>query len=118
MGFAISWVLFTAPLAASILAWVGLVTHWNTERRHTPIVLVLSFSTAAALLACAALAYVQFVRSIPSRDYRVEAWGLLLSLTGTILGLVTIRTPRWFSTLALATSAWLLLLFFLAAATY
>jgi len=32
--------------------------------------------------------------------------------------LVTLRFPRWFSSLALGISAWMLVLFFLAGSTY
>jgi hypothetical protein len=39
-------------------------------------------------------------------------------MLGTIFGLVTLRFPRWFSSLALGISAWMLVLFFLAGSTY
>jgi hypothetical protein len=51
-------------------------------------------------------------------QYRVEACGLPLSFLGTILGLVTLPFPHWFSSLALGVSAWMLVLFFLAGSTY
>lgn len=53
-------------------------------------------ATAATSLACGALAYVQFVKPLAAFDYRVEAWGFLLSMVGIIFGLVTLRFPRWF----------------------
>jgi hypothetical protein len=56
----------------------------------------------ATIIACGVLAYVEFVRPIAAFDYRVEACGLQLSFLGTILGLVTLPFPRWFSSLALA----------------
>jgi len=118
MRFAVSWILFGMPLAAVILAWVGLCTHWASEHHRITKVSAISLTTAATLLACSALAYVQFVRPIASRDYRVETWGLLLSFLGTILGFITLRSPRWFSSLALGASAWMFVLFFLAASTY
>jgi hypothetical protein len=78
----------------------------------------ISFATAAPLLACGALAYSEFIQPLPAFDYRTEAWGLLLSLLDTILGLVTLRFHRWFSYLALGVSAWMLVLFFLMRSTY
>jgi hypothetical protein len=103
---------------AAVFAWAGLCKHWSDEHHRFTKVLAIVLATAAPLLACGALAYVQFVRPLPAFDYRVEAWGGLLSLLGTILGLVTLRFPRWFSSLALGVSAWMLVLFFLAASTY
>jgi hypothetical protein len=118
MRFAVAWILFSVPLATAVFAGVGLCQHWSTEHHRFTKVSAILLATAATLLACGALAYVQFVRPIAAFDYRVEAWGLLLSFLGTILGLVTLRFPRWFSSLALGVSAWMLVLFFLAGSTY
>jgi hypothetical protein len=118
MPFAVSWILFTVPLVAAVVAWVGLCQHWRTEHHRFLRISSLLLAMAAPLLACTALAYVQFVRPIASRDYRVEAWGLLISLAGTVLGSITLRSPRWFSSLALGVSAWMLVIFFLAGSTY
>lgn len=118
MRFVVAWILFVTPLAAVVFAWAGLCAHWSTERHRVSKVAAILLPTAAALLACGALAYVQLVRPIASRDYSVEEWGSLLSLSGTILGLVVaLRFPRWFSSLALGASAWMFVLFFLAAST-
>jgi hypothetical protein len=114
----VAWILFVVPLAAAVFAWVGLYRHWSAEQHRFTRVSAIVLATAAPLLACGALAYVEFVRPLPAFDYRVEAWGLLLSFVGTILGLVTLRFPRWFSSLALGVSAWMLVLFFLAGSTY
>src|SRR5258708_15517254 len=118
MRFTVAWILFGVPLATVVFACVGLCQHWSTEHYRFTKVSAILLATAATLLACGALAYVQFVRPIAAFDYRVEAWGLLLSFLGTILGLVTLRFPRWFSSLALGVSAWMLVLFFLAGSTY
>jgi hypothetical protein len=118
MGFAVFWLLYGVPLAAAVFAWVGLCSNWGTEDRRGTRVSAIMLATAAPTLACVALAYVQFVRPIAAFDYRVESWGLLLSLAGTVLGLVTLRSPRWFSSLALGISALMLVLFFLAGSTY
>jgi uncharacterized membrane protein YidH (DUF202 family) len=118
MRFAIAWILFGMPLAAVVFSWIGLCAHWNTEHHRFTRVSGILLPTAAALLACGALAYVQLVRPIASRDYRVEGWGLVLSFLGSILGFATLRFPRWFSSLALGASAWMFVLFFLAASTY
>lgn len=118
MRFAVAWIFLIVPLAAAVFAWIGLCEHWSAERHRFTKVSAIVLATAAALLACSALAYVQFVRPLPTLDYRVEAWGFLLSLLGTILGFVALRSPRWFSSLALAVSAWMLVLFFLEGLTY
>jgi hypothetical protein len=118
MRFAVAWILFIVPMAAAAFAWIGLCKHWSAEDHRFTKVSAIVLATAAPLLACSALAYVQFVRPLPAFDYRVEAWGCLLSLLGTILGLVTLRFPRWFSSLALGVSAWMLVLFFLMGLTF
>ena len=118
MGFAAFWFLYGVPLALAGFAWLGLRSNWNTEQRRGTRVSAILLATAAPVLACGALAYVQFIRPIAAFDYRVESWGVLLSLCGTVLGLVTLRSPRWFSSLALGISAWMFVLFLLAASTY
>jgi hypothetical protein len=114
----IAWILFIVPLAAAVFAWIGLCKHWSAEHHRLSKVSAIVLATAAPSLACGALAYVQFVRPLAAFDYRVEAWGFLLSMLGTIFGLATLRFPRWFSSLALGISAWMLVLFFLAGSTY
>ena len=118
MLFAVWWILFGVPLAAAVLSWVGLYKSWKVEHHRLAKVLAVLLATAAASLACGSLAFEQFVRPILSRDYRVEGWGVLTSLSGVIAGLVNARFPRWFTGLALVVSAWMLVLFFLMASTY
>jgi hypothetical protein len=118
MRFVIAWLLFGIPLAAVVFAWIGLCTNWSAEKHRFTKVSAILLPMAAALLACCVLAYVQFVRPIAAIDYRVGAWGLLLSLLGTTLGLVALRFPRWFSSLAFGASAWMCVLFLLAASIY
>jgi uncharacterized membrane protein YidH (DUF202 family) len=71
MRFAIAWILFGMPLAAVVFSWIGLCAHWNTEHHRFTRVSGILLPTAAALLACGALAYVQLVRPIASRDTSV-----------------------------------------------
>jgi hypothetical protein len=59
---------------------------WSAEHHRFTKVSVISLATAATLLACSALAYVQFVRPIAAFDYRVGACGLLLSFFRHHLG--------------------------------
>jgi hypothetical protein len=119
MPFVVSWVLFGVPLIAVVVSWVGLCAAWRTEGHKISKVSALILPTAAALLACGALAYVRLGGEIAPFDYRVEFVGLLFSLSGTVVGLiVALRFPRWFSALASSTSFWMLVLFFLAASTY
>jgi hypothetical protein len=118
MRVTIGWFLFGLPLVGSAYAWVGLARHWNVERHRFSKVLANLLATSSPSLACCALAYVQFVRPMPSRDFTVEGWGLLLSFSGLLLGFVTFRFPRWYSSLAFGVSAWMFLLFFLMSSTY
>jgi hypothetical protein len=119
MPFAVSWILFGVPLIAVVVSWAGLCAAWRTEGHRISKASALILPTAAALLACGALAYVGLGKKIAPFDYRVEFVGFLLSLSGTVVGLiVALRFPRWFSALASGTSLWMLIVFFLAASTY
>jgi hypothetical protein len=118
MKLAIVWVLFGVPLGAAIFAGIGLRRCWSTERHRITKASAVLLAISATLLACGATAYVQLIRPLPAFDFSVEELGLLLSFLGTILGLVTLRFPRWFSSLALGVSAWMLILFFLLGSTY
>jgi hypothetical protein len=119
MSFAVSWILFGVPLIGIVISWAGLCVAWSSEGHKLSRVAALILPTAAALLACGALVYVQLGGKIAPFDYRVEFVGLLFSLSGTVVGLiVALRFPRWFSALASGTSLWMLVLFFLAASTY
>jgi hypothetical protein len=114
----IAWILFIVPLAAAVFAWIGLRMNWSAEHHRFVKMSAILLASITPLMACGALGYAQFVRPLPAFDYRVEFWGLMLSFLGTIVGLVTLRFPRWFSSLALGISSWMLVLFFLAASTY
>jgi hypothetical protein len=118
MKLAIAWVFFGVPLGAAIFAGIGLCRNWSTERHRPTMLSAILLAMSASLLACGATAYVQFVRPLPAFDYSVEELGILLSLMGTMLGLITLRFPRWFSSIALGVSAWMLVLFFLLGSTY
>jgi hypothetical protein len=118
MKLAIAWVLFGLPLGAAIFAGMGLCRCWSEERHRITKVSAILLAISATLLACGATAYVQLVRPLPAFDYSVEELGLLLSFLGTVFGLITLRFPRWFSSLALGVSAWMFVLFFLLGSTY
>jgi hypothetical protein len=111
------WILFGVPLAAAVFAWVGLCKNWNTDHHRFSKVSVTLLATAAVVLACGGLVYVHLVRPMPSGDYVIESWGLLLSLLGIVTGLVALCFPRWFSVVSLGVSAWMFVLFALMAST-
>jgi len=118
MSFAVWWILFGMPLIAVVAAWLGLFANWRTEAQTFLMASGIVFPTVSTLLACGALMYVQFGGTVGSRDYRIEAWGLLLALAGGAMGLtVSLLFRRWFSILALGVSVWMSALFFLMAAT-
>jgi hypothetical protein len=95
-----------------LLAWC--TTSWRGEQDILRKIVALLTTTGAVLLAVAEIAYVQLVRDLSWQEGgRLWGWILLLSLVGFIAGLFTLRAPRWFSVLALATSSWMLVLSFL-----
>ena len=118
MKVGMAWLLFGVPLGAALVAAVGLYRNWGNEHDRITKVLAIIAATSAALLGCGATAYVQFVRSLPAFDYSVEELGFLLSASGPVLGAVTLRSPRWFTSVALGVSTWMLVWFFLLGSTY
>jgi len=115
----IPWVLFAVPAVAVIICWRKLAANWRTVPRTLAGIACLMFTSAAIVLAFAALWWVQFVKPIAPFDYRVERWGLLLSAAGIAAGFA-IRQKRRVPYLgvALAAAAWTFAVFFLAASTY
>ena len=95
MKLAIGWLLFGVPLGAAVIAGFGLYRNWSNEHHRLTKVLAIVMAISAALLGFGTTAYVQLVRPLPAFDYSVEETGLLLSLVGTILGVVTLHFPRW-----------------------
>jgi hypothetical protein len=115
----IPWILFAVPAVAVIICWRKLVTTWRTAPRTVAGIACLTFTSAAILLAFAALWRVQFVRPFARFDYRVERWGLLLSAAGIAAGFA-IRQKRQvlYLGVGLAAAAWTFAVFFLEASTY
>jgi hypothetical protein len=119
MPFAVPWILFGVPLIAIAVSWAGLRVAWPSEGHKLLKVSAQILPTVAALLALCALAYVQSGGKVAPFNYRVEFVGFLLSLSGTVVGvIVVLRFPCWFSALASSASLWMTVLFFLAASTY
>jgi hypothetical protein len=118
MSFETWWLLFGVPLLTMLIAWIGLVSRWRTIKYRAMRLLVsiaMIFPTAAALLACGGLAYVQR-GGIVHDALGFYGNGFLVSLTGVLLGVaVAIALRRWFSLAALAVSTWMFLLFALMA---
>jgi hypothetical protein len=119
MSFAVWWALFGIPLTVVVVSWVALFAHWSSEGQRILKALAILFPTAATLVACGALAYVQMGGKVGfGGGIEVYFFGLLLALAGTALGfIVTVRFRRWFSALALGASTWMSFLFFLMAST-
>jgi len=119
MPFAVPWMLFAIPAIAMVICWRKLVIGWQNESHTIAGIACLTLTSAAVLLAFAALWWVQFVRAIPTFDYRVERWGLLLSFAGIVAGFaIRQKQRRRYFGVALAAAAWTFGLFFLAASTY
>ena len=115
MTRALPWILFGVPAFAMIFCWRKLVIGWRNEPHTIAGVACLTFTSAAVLLALVALWWAQFVRPLPLLDYRVEAWGLLLSAAGVLAGLAIRQKHRnRYLGVGLAAAAWTSALFFIA----
>jgi hypothetical protein len=112
-----SILLFT-PFALAAAACAGLVWGWQNAPHRTNKLFAVGLATIAALFACGSLVYREVVGPMPPFDFRIEELGLLLSLSAVVSGLLALRSPQWFSALALVASGWLLVLFFLMGSTY
>ena len=117
MPFAVWWIFFGVPLFAMGVSWVALCVRWRTDTQRALLALSMSFPTAATLLACGALAYIQSGRTVRG-PLTVPVCGVLVALIGTALGFpVMLLFRRWFSGLAFGVSAWMLVLFGLMASS-
>jgi hypothetical protein len=106
------WALFVVPLLTMVVAWIGLLSVWRTEEKRIRIwnTVAMFFPTLATLIASGVLAYVQSGGRVDA--LKVYGEGLLISLLGVVLCfVVSLEFRRWFSTLALVVSTWMLLLF-------
>lgn len=113
------WILFGVPAVAMIFCWWKVVMGWRNEPHTVAGIVCLTFTSAAVLLAFAALWWAQFVRPLPLLDYRVEAWGLLLSVAAVVAGLaIRQKHRRRYFGVGLAAAAWTSALFFTAGLTY
>src|SRR6266480_3227659 len=102
----------------ALIACAGLARAWKTVNARIEKLLAVGSTTVVALYACAALAYVELGGPLPAFDYRIEGLGFLLAALACTAGIVSLRSPQWFSVISLVASAWLLMLFLLAALTY
>jgi hypothetical protein len=119
MPLVIPWILFAVPAVAVIICWRKLVMNWRTVPRTMAGIACLTLTSAAILLAFAALWWVQFVKPIAPLDYRVERWGLLLSVAGIAAGFAILQKRRVpYVDVALGAAAWTFAMFFIAASTY
>lgn len=113
MSFKVWWALFGFPLLIMAVAWLGLSSKWNTEVNRILMTVAMSFPTAAALIGCGALAYVQLGGRVQSgNELVVYGFGFMFALIGAGLGFaVALKFRRWFSALGLGVSAWMLFWF-------
>jgi hypothetical protein len=117
MKIVVPWVAFGLPLAAIVIAWVGLLLKWGAQERKVPKILAFVLATAAPLFGCGTLIYVQTGAQFARYDTRGETWGVVLSLSGILSSVVSSRHPTWYSTVALLVSIWTALVFCLSAVT-
>jgi hypothetical protein len=114
----VTWILLALPLAGSVVLWAALFRRRRSELERVVRVFAAVLATAAPLYACGTFAYVSFVAPEPAFDYSFEHWGLLIALAGVVAGFIRDWPSRWYSWLAIGSSAWILILFFLASLTY
>jgi hypothetical protein len=99
------------PLVLSVFAWRGIWQHRNDEVEPFPEGFALVFSNLALLIAIAASIYIRFLGDLTLQQQRFWLSSMtLLSLIGSVLGLIALRAPRWFSILALGAANWTFLL--------
>ncbi len=118
MSSALWPILLFTPFVLAASACVGLVWAWQDAPHRTNKLLAVGLATTAALFACGSLVYREVVGPMPPFDFRIEEFGLLLALCAVASGLVALRSPQWFSAVALVASGWLLVLFFLMGSGY
>ena len=113
MSVAVWWALFGVPLFIMAVAWVGLSSGWSAEVNRIMMTIAMFFPTAAALIGCCALAYVQLGGRVHSgKELVVYGFGFVIALVGAALGFVAaLKFRRWFSALALGVSVWMLFWF-------
>jgi hypothetical protein len=111
-------ILLFTPFVLAAASCAGLVWGWQNAPHRTNKLFAVGSATAAALCGCGSLVYREVAGPLPPFDYSVEGFGLLLSLSAVVVGLVALRSPQWFSALALVASGWLFVLFFMMASTY
>jgi hypothetical protein len=107
------WAVFCVPLFIMAVAWLGLSSEWSMEVNRALMTVALFFPTAAALVGCGALAYVQSGGRVHSgNELVVYGFGFMFALIGAGLGFaVALKFRRWFSALGLGVSAWMLFWF-------
>lgn len=118
MSPAIAWISLGSPLAAAAVSCAGFVQAWKDTSDRVRKVFAIGLATIAALYGCGCLVYVALYGPMPAFDYRLEAYGFFLSLGAVIAGFIGLLPVEWYSTLALAVSGWLLVLFFLMGVTF
>ena len=118
MSDAALWLWFGVPLPMAVIACAGLSRAWKTTTGRIEKLLAVGSTTIVALYACGALAYVEVIGPLPGFDYRIESLGFVLAALAFTAGIVSLRSLQWFSVMSLLASAWLLMLFLLAALTY
>jgi hypothetical protein len=114
MSLEVWWALFGVPLLVMTVAWVGLLSGWSAEANRIPITIAIFFPTAATLIGCCALAYVQLGGRVRSgNELMVYGVGFLFSLLGAVWDFVVALEFRWRWVLALGlgVSAWMLFWF-------
>jgi len=115
---ALAWILLGSPLAAAAASCVGFVRRWKSASGRVRKVFAVGLASIAALYGCGCLVYVDIFGPMPTFDYSLESHGILLSLAAVIAGFIAFLPFEWYSTLALAVSGWLLVVFFLMASTF
>jgi hypothetical protein len=110
MPFDTWWMIFGVPLLIMVIAWIGLLASWSTEKNRVLITAAMLFPTVATLIACGGLAYVQRGGKVDA--LAVYGIGFFASFPGAMIGFVVALTfKRWFSALALGVSTWMLFWF-------
>ena len=73
------WALFGLPLFVMAVAWVGLSSEWSVEVNRTLMTIAMFFPTAATLIGCCALAYVQLGGRVEGYTLGTNWWFMVVA---------------------------------------
>ncbi len=122
----VSWIIYFVPIIAAVWAWVWVYKDWGAKSRKFASAIALTMATGAAMVGACGTIYLTYFTCVPSStpwtalpEYTLDAYVMLLALSGGIAGLVALvrGNSRRLCGLVLSISGWQLLFTFFHAST-